>query len=305
MCAACDRFLPPGLPAERVAARIGLISDTHMPDRCSALPPTLFEVLRGVDLLLHAGDVGELWLLDRLSAIAPVIAVHGNDDTADAQRELPYQQVLAIAGRRVVLTHAHYTDRAQELESRKDDRWGPKLDRRAAFARRAAASVVVFGHTHVPMRIEYDGVLLINPGAIAPPNYATRQRIQTVALMFLRHDERAAVVHIDLAATDRVFEPRIDYDAGFEAAHSQFSQSILAPDLAAIWKKLERYGQALGPDERAMLRAGARRIQERCWSGEQASITGADLLSEVRAMPDLPVEIRTQIEAMLMGHERD
>src|SRR5262245_50582690 len=107
MTFACDRFLPPELPAERVAARIGLISDTHMPERCVALPPSLFDVLQGVDLLLHAGDVGELWVLDRLAALAPVVAVHGNDDTEAAQRELPYQQVIAVAGRRIELTHSH------------------------------------------------------------------------------------------------------------------------------------------------------------------------------------------------------
>src|SRR5262247_251704 len=135
----CDRFLPPELPTERVAARIGLVSDTHMPERCAALPPSLFDVLQGVELVLHAGDVGELWVLDQLSALAPVVAVHGNDDTADAQRELPYQQVVAVAGQRIVLTHAHYPDRAQELGSRRDDAWGPKLERRAAFGRRAGA----------------------------------------------------------------------------------------------------------------------------------------------------------------------
>ena len=114
--------------------------------------------LRGVDLLLHAGDIGELWVLDRLSVIAPVLAVHGNDDTADAKRELPYQQVLMVAGQRIVLTHAHYSDRAQELELRKDDAWGPKLERRAAFGRRAGASIVVFGHTHVPMALQHGEV---------------------------------------------------------------------------------------------------------------------------------------------------
>src|SRR5205807_1965311 len=70
---------------------LGLVSDTHLPQRCDALPPGLFEALRGVDLVLHCGDAGELWALDQLGAIAPVVAVHGNDDTADAQRALPRQ----------------------------------------------------------------------------------------------------------------------------------------------------------------------------------------------------------------------
>src|SRR5687768_11958359 len=86
-------LLPTELAAERVAARFGLISDTHMPERCPVLPTALNDVFRGVDLILHAGDLGELSVLDRLGAIAPVVAVHGNDDTAEAQRELPYQQV--------------------------------------------------------------------------------------------------------------------------------------------------------------------------------------------------------------------
>src|SRR3712207_2339587 len=98
----------PPAPVGRIAACIGLVSDTHMPERCAELPAALFEALRGVDLLLHAGDVGELWVLNRLSAIAPVVAVHGNDDTPDSQRELPYQQVVAVAGRRILLCHSHY-----------------------------------------------------------------------------------------------------------------------------------------------------------------------------------------------------
>ena len=61
--------------------RIGLISDTHMPERWPRLPSCIFSLFDGVDLILHAGDVGELWVLDELSLIAPVIAVHGNDDT--------------------------------------------------------------------------------------------------------------------------------------------------------------------------------------------------------------------------------
>jgi uncharacterized protein len=295
---ACDRFLPPDLPAERVVARIGLVSDTHMPERCLALPPALFEALGGVDLLLHAGDVGELWVLDRLSAIAPVIAVQGNDDTADAQRELPYQQVLAVAGQRIVLTHAHYPDRAQELESRKNDAWGPKLERRAAFGQRAGASIVVFGHTHVPMTLQHGKVLLVNPGAIAAPNYVTRQRLQSVALLFIRDDGVPMVVHIDLAAPVRAFVPQIDWQAGFAAAHGQVTESLMTPDLEIIWKELDRIGRSLDEDVRAKLRVRLRRILERCWLGEQRLISRADLLAEAHAT-ELPADVQARIEAML------
>ena len=145
-----DAFLPTNLPAERVVARVGLISDTHMPERCAALPPSLFEVLRGVDLLLHAGDMGELWVLERLSAIAPLVAVHGNDDTPDATRELPYQQLVAVGGVRILLWHSHYRDQAQEMASRRTDDWYVRLARWAERGRWAGARIVVFGHAHIP-----------------------------------------------------------------------------------------------------------------------------------------------------------
>ena len=221
-----DRYLPPELPENRIIARIGLISDTHMPARCAALPPTVFEVLRGVDMVLHAGDVGELWVLDRLSAIAPVIAVHGNDETADAQRELPYQNLVVAGGVRILLTHGHYPDRAEETASRKNDDWQPKLARRAAMGERAGARIVVFGHTHVPMAVEHGGVLLVNPGALAAPNPVTRQRIQSVAILCLRDDGAPFVTHIDLAQPNQPFIPRINWQTGFHRAHAQFTVPI-------------------------------------------------------------------------------
>src|SRR5579859_1446384 len=137
MPAAYRSFLPPDLADEPVKACLGLISDTHMPVRCAELPPALSELFRDVDLILHAGDVGELWVLDQLSQIAPVIAVYGNDETVDAQRELPYQQLISVGGQRIVLCHSHYPDRALEFAMRKDDSWQPKLDRLHDFGRRA------------------------------------------------------------------------------------------------------------------------------------------------------------------------
>jgi uncharacterized protein len=295
MAVPTDPFLPPDLPAERVAARIGLISDTHMPERCRSLPPAVFTLLRGVDLVLHAGDVGELWVLDRLSALAPVVAVHGNDETAEAQRELPYQQVIALAAQRILLTHAHYPDRAEELAARRSDSWEPILERRAAMGRRAGAGIVVFGHTHVPMARPCGDVLLVNPGAIASGNAITRQRVQTVALLFLRDDGIPFVTHLDLASPEQPFVPQIDWDAGFRAANHRFSGSILAPELAAVWDSWQSLAQ-LAPEAHhsALLRAA-----HPCWSGEQTAITPESLLAELRAEAGIAATLLRRFEAAL------
>ena len=143
-------------------------------------------MLAGVDVVLHAGDLGELRVLDELSRVAPAVAVHGNDDTPEAQRELPYQQLLTLAGQRIVLSHTHHPDREQELASRREDAWGPKLSRWAGFGRRAGAGIVVWGHTHIPLAVWHEGIFLVNPGALASGGYVTRQTRRTVALLFLR-----------------------------------------------------------------------------------------------------------------------
>ena len=295
MQATLARWLPPVVGPETITACVGLISDTHMPDRLAALPAAIFDVLHGVDLLLHGGDVGELYVLDQLSVIAPLVAVHGNDETADAKRELPYQQVIAIAGQRIVLTHAHYPDRAEELASRRDDAWRPKLERRSAFGHRAGAAVVVFGHTHIPMACQLDRVLLVNPGAIASGSHTWRQKRRTVALLFMRADRLPLVVHVDLAHPDRPFVPQIDWEAGFAAALGQVSESILAPDLEPDHQRLYAIArQAPGPSIGAI-----RRVAMRCWSGAQSYITRADLLAELEATPDLPPHVRAEFEALL------
>ena len=144
-------FLPTHIPADLVVARLGLVSDTHMPERCADFPPALFQVLDGVDLILHAGDVGELWVLDRLSAVAPVVAVHGNDDSADARQELPYQQVVMVAGRRILLWHSHYEDWREERASRQENGLRPKLARIVERGARVGAEIVLFGHWHIPL----------------------------------------------------------------------------------------------------------------------------------------------------------
>lgn len=295
-----DILLPPELPASRVAACFGLVSDTHLPDRLATLPPDFFEALRGVDLVLHAGDVGELGVLDRLSAIAPVVAVHGNDETEEAQRGLPYSQILAVAGTRLLLTHGHYPDRAEELASRRGDDWGPKLARRVALGREVGAPIVVFGHTHIPMAKAHDGVVLVNPGALASGNARSRQRRRTIALLYIRDDGAPFPVHIDLAAPAEPFVPRIDWEAGFRAALVQFEESIVSPELAADWPRLFALAESLPPAEACQLRAVVMRAAHRRWAGDPTPITHADLLAELRVDPDLPAAARARFAAALL-----
>lgn len=236
-----DRFRPPDNEPGRIVATVGLVSDTHLPMRRRTLPPALFDVFHGVDLILHAGDVGELRVLDELSALAPVIAVHGNDDSVAAEQHLPYRHVIPIHGQRILLWHSHYPDRATELASRLSDTLIPKLDRNVHQAQHAGANIVVFGHWHIPLVYQKHGVTVINPGALASPNAFTRGLHHTVALLFLLEDRSYQVVHVDLAQPDRRFDVSLDFSAGFRKAALPYTASIVDADLESMLAYLLRH----------------------------------------------------------------
>jgi putative phosphoesterase len=132
--------------------RIGLISDTH-----GLMRPEALAALAGVDLILHAGDVGRPTVLKELSAIAPVQAVVGNVD--DPAFDLPQHLDLAFDGVRVHVSHGH------ELGSPTP----------ATLAAAYDADVVVYGHTHRQLMeiVEARGrrTLVINPGAAGPRRF--------------------------------------------------------------------------------------------------------------------------------------
>jgi putative phosphoesterase len=278
-----------------LAATLGLISDTHFPDRLRPLPAALGEIFRGCDLLLHAGDVGELRVLDELGQTAPVVAVHGNDDTAEAQLELPEQQLLTVAGLRILLWHSHDPRRATELRLREADSWPVLLGRIRERARRAGATIAVFGHIHVPMQQEESGILLVNPGALAPGNHYLRQRLQSVALLFVRDDGVVAVRHVDLSDPQQLYTPLVDWQASFTTAHNAVSETILGPGLGALEVAL-RNGDFAGPDG---VKAAYHRLAHRCWEGQLARITAADVLAEVTGNPDIPDEDQQKIRRLL------
>ncbi len=276
--------------------RIGLISDTHAPERLAKLPDTVFDTLRGVDVIFHAGDVGELWVIDQLSQIAPIFAVHGNDDTPESQRELPYQQVIAINGQRMLLTHAHYPERWAEMASRRDDAWDDKLQRWSNRAKRAGATIMIYGHTHVPMVKHHDGVLLINPGALASGNYISRQAVQSVAILDTGDEVR--VTHINLA-DGKLFVPQVDWSAGYRVAYNNTNASILPDWLWRRWEHINTIGQSVWPQFRvALLRAG-----NRVWSGEVPLLTPEMLWVELEK-EKLTNDVRMRLAQVLTIVER-
>jgi putative phosphoesterase len=288
-------LLPADLTADHIRACVGLISDTHLPQRLAALPPAIFDVFAGADLILHAGDIGELRLLDQLSRCAPVVAVHGNDESAEAKRELPYQQFVAVAGQRILLWHSHFPDRIDEMLSR-DEPLPPKLLRSVQRAQRAGARIAVFGHWHIPLVYEHDGVTVINPGGIASGNSISRQLQQTVALLFLLTDGEHRVRHVDLAQPRRSFVVEFDAEAGFAAAMRPYSASMLAPELAAHLPQLYHIAETIGYEWSL---PPLLRVAHRCWAGEQELITLADMLREIEIDPDLPVRIKERYHTLL------
>jgi len=192
--------------------------------------------------------------------------------------------------------------RAEELASRRDDAWGPKLDRRAALAHSAGAATVVFGHTHIPMSIQHRGALLVNPGALASANVVGRQRLKTVALLFVRVDGAPVVVHVDLAAPDQVFAPHIDWDAGYKAALDNVNASILSPALGADWERLAPHVRALSPEQRRSLLLP---LAHRCWNDERELITHADVFAALHANTSIPDTTCAELAAVLsQGYSR-
>jgi putative phosphoesterase len=131
--------------------RIAIISDTHMPRGDRRMPASCLERCRDADVILHAGDLVDVPVLELLRGLGPPLhAIHGNVDTVAVRALLPARVEVELEGVRIGMIHAP----------------GPPAGRlsrlRTAFPR---CQAVVFGHTHMPEHAEQDGFQIFNPGS--------------------------------------------------------------------------------------------------------------------------------------------
>lgn len=152
---------------------IGLISDTH-----GLIRPEALRALDGVDLILHAGDVGGATVLAALRRIAPVQAVFGNTDPDEPR--LPASLDLILEALHVHVSHGH------ELGSPTPD----------ALLARYDADVIVFGHTHRPVIERRGGRTVVNPGAAGPARFSLQPSLALLRLQTRAPRVRARIVSL-------------------------------------------------------------------------------------------------------------
>ena len=148
---------------------IGVISDTH-----GLLRPEAVQALKGSELIIHAGDVGDPNILDELRAIAPVIAVRGNIDTGDWAMKLPEYEVVEREGVSIYVLHD-----VNQLD----------LDPVAA-----GLQAVVSGHSHKPAIRTLNGVLYLNPGSAGPRRFKLPVTVARLHMI----DGKLTAEHVEL-----------------------------------------------------------------------------------------------------------
>jgi hypothetical protein len=130
-----------------MSMKIGVISDTH-----GLLRPEAVEALRGMDHVLHAGDVGDAAILDQLRQFAPVTAIRGNIDRSGLCAKLPDVELIELGGCAIYMLH--------DLHA---------LDLNPVAA---GIQVVISGHSHKPLNEWKKNILYFNPGSAGPRRFS-------------------------------------------------------------------------------------------------------------------------------------
>lgn len=152
--------------------KIGVLADTHIPDKRRSLPARVLEIFSTVEIVLHAGDITRMDLLQQLQEqVSLTFAVYGEGDAPETRTFLQETQVLEFGGRRIGLIHGNrdprteFNQRVRRLLRRKSNH-GEFHD--YLLSRFNDVDAIVFGHTHLPYAKTHGGVFLFNPGSLVP-----------------------------------------------------------------------------------------------------------------------------------------
>jgi uncharacterized protein len=253
----------------RATVTIGLISDTHYGERCFDLPNELFQIWADINLILHAGDIGESSVVKKLSEIAPIIAVQGNDEPDASKITFLNKQIISIYGHKILLWHSHYVDPKEEKANRIGI-WDPKLDRIASTGEDMGADIVIYGHTHIPMISHVGKTILFNPGTLASGSYFTRQIVKSVGILKITADSSTEFHHINLVTGQEIRFPEANKFDNFSDLADKYQEWIMEPDFISDAKALMKIDyrdmrsiiQVMHPIYKKYLQNGKLRKQE-------------------------------------------
>lgn len=148
---------------------IGVISDTHIPERASKIPDIVFEMFKDVDIILHAGDLVSLDVLDELEEVAPTRCVQGNMDRYYGLK-LSKNDIITARGHKIGLNHGEVYPRGDTQQLK-------------YIALELGVNILITGHTHWAFIKEFDDIILLNPGSPTVP------RMSDPSVMLLELDE--------------------------------------------------------------------------------------------------------------------
>lgn len=159
--------------------KIGIIADTHIPEAGKVLTHHVVEAFKGVELILHAGDLIVLSVLDWLEKIAPVLAVRGNGDSAvPPDPRIMENRVVTVDNKRIGMRHC--------MEFPEEPEWR-NLEKFMERRFNGPVDIILFGDTHVAFVETHNGVLLVNPGSPSFPRDRVGQ-LGTVGILDVTDD---------------------------------------------------------------------------------------------------------------------
>lgn len=133
--------------------KIGVIADTHIPDRAGDIPPQILESFKDVDMIIHAGDLLNLNVLDKLKTICKdVKAVWGNMDPDEVRKQLPEKEIVDIGNYKIGIMHGY----------------GPPhklIDLLSEIFKEEKPNIIIFGHSHSAINEKRGDILYFNPGS--------------------------------------------------------------------------------------------------------------------------------------------